>query len=138
MSSDNDEHYAPNKRRMFKFHNPASDGPCTCKALPQSHSATPSSHASTDPVVFRPFTPCFSDHCLVRADMNRLERIRQEKLAAERMRSDPEGLWEEQIKCAKDPEAVQDVDRWLWIRDQEVFDEDGEHIDTKEGFVTRS
>ena len=66
--------------------------------------------------------------------MDWLERIRQEKLAAERMRSDPEGFWEEQIEWAKDSESVQDVDRWLWIRGQEVFDEDGEYIDTKEGF----
>lgn len=68
--------------------------------------------------------------------MGRLDRIRQEKLAAERMRSDPEGFWEEQVEWAKGPEAVQDVDQWLWIRGQEIIDEDGEHVDTKVKFLT--
>lgn len=137
MSSDDDKHCAP-KRLMFKFPNPAFDGPCICQVLPQSRSASPSSHAHSDPVVVQPRRTCVSDHCLVRADMDRLERIRQEKLATERTRSDPEGFWEEQLEWAKDPEAIQDVDRWLWIRGQEVLDEDGEHVDTKEGFLTGS
>lgn len=70
--------------------------------------------------------------------MDRLDRLRQEKLAAERLKSGTKGFWEEQVEWAKDPEAVQDVDRWLWVRGQKVFNEDGEHVDTQEGFIPRS
>ncbi|KAL9024170.1 MAG: hypothetical protein Q9196_006715 [Gyalolechia fulgens] len=134
-SPDNDEHYFPPKRHGFKFRDPAFDGPCTCEVLPPSGSATPSNHTNPVVVALRPCTVCLSDHCLVRADEDRLERIRQEKLAAEREKSDPEGFWEEQLAWAKDPEAREDVDRWLWVRGGELLDKDGEHVDM--GFLTQ-
>lgn len=37
----------------------------------------------------------------------------------ERAKSDPKGLWEGQIEWAKCPTAIQDVDRWLWVKGQE-------------------
>ncbi|KAI4086474.1 MAG: hypothetical protein LQ344_007520 [Seirophora lacunosa] len=137
MSSYDKEHDA-SKRWTLEFHHPAFDSPCTCAVLPPSYSTPPSSHADADPVVLRPLQTCLSNQCIVRADMDRLDRLRQEKLAAERLKSGTKGFWEEQVEWAKDPEAVQDVDRWLWVRGQKVFNEDGEHVDTQEGFIPRS
>ncbi|KAL8944450.1 MAG: hypothetical protein Q9211_000592 [Gyalolechia sp. 1 TL-2023] len=134
LSSEGDQSRAP-KRWKSKFHNTAFDGPCICKTLPPSPSATLSRRSSQDGVIQKPFNLCLSDHCRTRKDTDRLDRIRQERLATERARSDPEGLWEAEIEWAKDPAAIEDLDRWLWVRGQEVLDDDGEHIDTTIGAV---
>ncbi|KAL8905163.1 MAG: hypothetical protein Q9171_006782 [Xanthocarpia ochracea] len=124
--SDNDlsETQATPKRNRIRYRDPRRNGPCICPALPPSplSSSTSNRSAKSDDEIFpvRPSKICLSDQCRTESELNRLEQLRQETLKRERLLSDPNGTWQNHLEWAKDPVAVQDVHRWLWVWGQEV------------------
>lgn len=129
-SSDHDfaETQSIPKHKKKRYRHPQYTGPCICPILPPSPLATPPSDrfAKSDDGIIpaQPSEICLSDHCRTQAELDRLEQLRQETLKRERLISDPEGNWENHLEWAKDPIAVQDVNRWLWVGGQEVLDSD--------------
>ncbi|KAL8919419.1 MAG: hypothetical protein Q9208_006797 [Pyrenodesmia sp. 3 TL-2023] len=132
--SDNDlsEKQSTPEFKRIRYHDPRRDGPCICPVLPPSPSASSTSNrsAKNDEEILpdRPLKICLSDQCRTRSELNRLEQLRQETLQRERLLSDPEGTWETHLEWAKDPIAVQDVPRWLWVCGREVIDSDFEDL----------
>ncbi|KAI4089867.1 MAG: hypothetical protein LQ344_005126 [Seirophora lacunosa] len=116
------------KSYRTSYRDPRRNGPCICPTLPPSPSAssTPNKSLKKDDEILpsRPSTTCLSDQCRTRLDLNRLDQIRHETLERERLLSDPDGTWGEHLEWAKDPLALQDVHRWLWVHGQEVIDSD--------------
>ncbi|KAL8652537.1 MAG: hypothetical protein Q9210_002623 [Variospora velana] len=126
------------KRRRGYYRDPRHDGPCICPTLPPSPSASSTAKKSfmnVDEILpTRHSRICLSDQCHTRSELDRLDQLRQETLKRERFISDPEGNWENHLEWAKDPLAVQDVHRWLWVQGQEVIDSDsnsGKVMDTE-------
>ncbi|KAL8845894.1 MAG: hypothetical protein Q9221_008978 [Calogaya cf. arnoldii] len=130
--SDLSETQSTPKRKRIRYHDPRRNGPCICPILPPSPSASSTSNGSAkneDEIPpNRPSKICLSDQCRTRSELNRLEQLRQETLQRERLISDPEGTWESHLQWAKDPTAVQDVHRWLWVWGREVLDSDFEDL----------
>ncbi|KAL8707806.1 MAG: hypothetical protein Q9220_007213 [cf. Caloplaca sp. 1 TL-2023] len=130
--SDSDRLFSDTKqRRMRPSRHPACDGPCTCQNLPPSPSPFDSGR-NQHVVTGRAFNRCLSDHCHTRQELDRFDVIRAERLAIERARSDPGGSWEKELAWAKNPGAVEDVQRWYWVKGLEVPDSDEEHRSTDE------
>ncbi|KAI4112617.1 MAG: hypothetical protein LQ338_008290, partial [Usnochroma carphineum] len=114
------------KRKKAGYRDPRRNGPCTCITLPPCPSAMSSllDVPKDDNAVLptRPSRICLSGQCRTRSELNRLEQLRQETLKRERLLSDPKGTWGKHLEWARDPSAVQDIYRWLWVRGQEVAD----------------
>lgn len=120
--------------------NRISDRPCICPPLPASPPTTPPLSASLDESL-PDMLPrgCYSRRCIVRADMRRLGEVRQDALRLERMHSGMQEWWASQTEWLQGPWArstnAEHRKRFLWTQGEEVRDDDGEWVDTKEEFV---
>ncbi|KAL8899314.1 MAG: hypothetical protein Q9207_006262 [Kuettlingeria erythrocarpa] len=125
------------KRKKTGYRDPRHDGPCICPILLPSPSASSTSHEfPKDDNGVLPAQPpriCLSDQCRTRLELSRLEQLRQRTLERERLLSDPKGTWQKHLEWARDPGAVQDVHRWLWVRGQEVIGSDFAELTDTEG-----
>ncbi|KAL9595267.1 MAG: hypothetical protein Q9219_006543 [cf. Caloplaca sp. 3 TL-2023] len=116
------------KRLKHGYRDPRHAGPCTCLQLPQTPSASSicaeSEESDIELLPPRASVFCLSDRCRNRIELNRLDRLRSAALQQQRSVSNPDGTWNQHLEWAKDPAAVQDVSRWLWVHGQELRNDD--------------
>ncbi|KAL8846569.1 MAG: hypothetical protein Q9221_008352 [Calogaya cf. arnoldii] len=114
--------------------NPYLCGPCRCPEPSTAASEHTICNQTEEPPAF-----CFSDlkclsqQCRTMKDLERLEIMRQELLREERKKSGVDAWWQEQLqwqnKAIEGGMSGGNVDRYRWMMGQEVFDDDGEHLD---------
>ncbi len=128
----------PSQRTQIATDDVPADAPCTCiiSRLP-TPDPTESTHAEP-PELPLGKVRCRSKSCRTVAEFRHHNGLREAGLEAERARSKVEDWWQSQMRWARDCSQGlhdrYDVNKWFWVRGDEVLDKDGEYLETSEGF----
>lgn len=128
----------PSQRTQIATDDGPADTPCTCviSRLP-TPDPTKSTHAEP-PELPLGKVRCRSKSCRTVAEFRHHNGLREAGLEAEPARSKVEDWWQDQMRWARDCSQGlhngYDVNKWFWVRGDEVLDKDGEYLETSEVF----